>query len=64
MPIFILPFREEQSGWYEIEAESLEAAKEIVNETNVMIDHTPYYRSGTVEYDEKEMYEQKDNKSE
>jgi hypothetical protein len=57
MKIFVLPFHEEQSGFYYIEAESLEEAKAIVAQGDFTEDHEPYYKSGQVEWNEDKMYE-------
>lgn len=58
MPKYILPFEEYQRGWYEIEAETLEEAKEIVIAGDFTEDHDPFYKDGRVDYDEDELYEE------
>lgn len=57
MARYVLPFREEQTGFYYIEAESLEEAKSIVRVGDFTEDHEPFYKNGSVEWDEDEMYE-------
>ena len=57
MAQFALPFYEEQTGFYIIEADTLEEAKAIVIQGDFTEDHEPYYKNGQVEWDEDEMYE-------
>lgn len=57
MARYVLPFREEQVGFYYIEAESLEEAKSIVRVGDFTENHEPFYKNGVVEWDEDEMYE-------
>lgn len=61
MAKYILPFEEHQRGWYEIEADSIEEAKAIVIAGDFTEDHEPFYKDGVVEWDENELYEEKDN---
>ena len=61
MTKYILPFEEHQRGWYEIEADSIEEAKAIVIAGDFTEDHEPFYKDGVVEWDENELYEEKDN---
>ena len=58
MAKYILPFWEEQRGWYEIEADSLDKAKEIVKLSDFTENHEPQYRGGQVEWNIDKMYEQ------
>ena len=57
MAQFVLPFWEEQTGFYLIEAETLEEAKAIVKQGDFTEDHEPHYKNGVVEWDEDTMYE-------
>lgn len=63
MPKYILPFYEYQRGWYEIEADSLEEAKEIVIDGDFTENHEQFYKDGSVEWDEEEIYELKEDGS-
>lgn len=57
---FILPFTEFQRGWYEIEADSLEEAREIAIAGDFTEDHEPFYKDGEVSWDENELVEATD----
>jgi hypothetical protein len=57
MKKYILPFTETQRGWYEIEAENIEQARQIVIEGNFTEDHEPNYKDGITEWDEQEIEE-------
>ena len=61
MAMFILPFYETQRGWYEIEADSLEAAKAIVIDGDFTENHEQFYKDGTVDYDENDLFEEVNN---
>lgn len=58
MAKYILPFYEEQTGWYEIEADSIEEAKAIVIAGDFTEDHEPYYKNGQVEWNIDALYEE------
>jgi hypothetical protein len=60
MATFILPFNEYQRGWYEIEADTLEEARAIVIEGNFTEDHEPFYKDGSVEWDENNITEKQE----
>lgn len=53
---YILPFEETMRGWYEIEANSLEHAKEIARAGDFTEYAEPYYRHGNTEWDAEEIY--------
>lgn len=55
---FILPFEEYQKGWYEIEANSLEEAKQIVKQGDFTEYAEPNYGSGYTNWDIEELKEQ------
>lgn len=57
MAKFALPFWEEQTGFYYIEAETLEEAKAIVIAGDFTEDHEPFYKNGVVEWDEEQIFE-------
>jgi hypothetical protein len=58
MKKFILPFTETTQGWYEIEAETLEEAREIVIEGSFTEDHDPFYsHKSRTDWDEDELME-------
>ena len=57
MAKFILPFYEEQTGWYEIEADSLEQAKSLASDMDYMVDLEPNYKDGHVDWDENDVVE-------
>jgi hypothetical protein len=61
MAKYILPFWEEQRGWYEIEADSLEEAKAIVEVGDFVEDHEPHYKDGQVEWNIDDLYEREEN---
>lgn len=46
MQKFILPFTEINKGWFEIEAENLEQAKALVEQTDFVMDLEPFYKGG------------------
>ncbi len=50
MAKYYLPFEETQHGWYEIEADSLEHAKELAEDTAFVMDLEPNYKSGNTEW--------------
>ena len=50
MPKFIMPFEEHLRGWYEIEADTLEEAKAIIQETD-LVDYEPNYKDGYTDWD-------------
>jgi hypothetical protein len=54
---YVLPFTEYQTGFYYIEADSLEEAKAIVVAGDFTEDHEPYYKNGQVEWSEDELFE-------
>lgn len=60
MATFILPFEEHQRGWYEIEANSIEEAKAIVIAGDFTEDHEPFYKDGTVNWDENDITEKQE----
>ena len=61
MATFILPFYETQRGWYEIEAETIEEARAIaVSDEFTLNDYEPFYKDGTVEWDENDITEKQD----
>ena len=51
MAIYTLPFTEVNRGWYEIEADSLEEAKSIVEAGDFTEDHDPNYKDGYTEWE-------------
>lgn len=53
---YILPFEETMTGWYEIEANSLEHAKEIVRLGDFTEYAEPQYRHGTTDWDLEKIY--------
>ncbi len=57
MAKYVLPFWEEQTGFYVIEADTLEEAKSIVELGDFTEDHEPHYKSGVVEWDVDQIYE-------
>lgn len=57
MKTYILPFTEYQRGWYEIEAESLEHAKTIVELGDFTETCEPFYKDGLVEWDKETIVE-------
>lgn len=60
MKKFILPFTETIQGWYEIEAETLEEAREIAIEGSFTEDHDPFYSDKSrTEWDENQLIEDK-----
>lgn len=50
MKTYYLPFEEIQRGWYEIEADSLEHAKQLADNTAYVMDLEPNYKDGTTEW--------------
>lgn len=56
MAKFTIPFMEYQRGWYEIEADSMEQAKAIVD-SGELIDFEPEYQDSRVEIDTNELTE-------
>jgi hypothetical protein len=50
MAIYYLPFEETQRGWFEIEADSLEQAKELAGDTAYVMDLEPHYKDGNTEW--------------
>jgi len=56
MPNYILPFEETLKGWYEIEANSLEHAKEIARQHDFTECREPEYRHGTTDWDVDKIY--------
>ena len=57
MAKYVLPFWEEQTGFYLIEADTLEEARSIVELGDFTEDHEPHYKSGVVEWDVDQIYE-------
>jgi hypothetical protein len=57
MPIYALPFEEYQCGWYEIETDSIEEARQIAIQGEFTEDHEPYYKKGYTTWDENEIEE-------
>jgi hypothetical protein len=57
MAKYVLPFWEEQTGFYVIEADTLEEARSIVELGDFTEDHEPHYKSGVVEWDVDQIYE-------
>jgi hypothetical protein len=55
MSKYALPFLEVNRGWYEIEADSLEEAKQIAIEGAFTEDHEPFYKDGRTEWDENDL---------
>ena len=60
MKKYILPFTETQRGWYEIEANSLEEAKQIVIAGDFTENTDPNYKDGITEYDENDLIEEEE----
>lgn len=58
MKKYILPFIETQRGWYEIEAENIEQARQIVIDNNFTEDHEPYYKDGITEWHANDLIEE------
>lgn len=56
MPKYVLPFDEYQRGWYEIVADTLEAAKAIANSDDIW-DYEANYQKGHTDWDIDEMYQ-------
>ncbi len=61
MAKFALPFWEEQTGFYYIEAETLEEAQAIVRAGDFTEDHEPFYKNGSVEWDEEQIFQVGEN---
>jgi hypothetical protein len=59
MPKYTLPFTEIQRGWYEIEANSLEEAKQIVIAGDFTENTEPNYKDGITEWDPETLREDK-----
>lgn len=57
MATYILPFEETNRGWYEIEASSLEEARQIVIQGDFTVDHEPNYKDGYRIWDENDLEE-------
>lgn len=55
MAKYYLPFYETQRGWYEIEADSLEEAKQLADNTDYISDLEPNYKDGQTEWDADEI---------
>lgn len=53
---YIVPFVETMNGWYEIEANSLEHAKEIARAGDFTEYAEPRYKSGATNWDAEEVY--------
>ena len=60
MATFILPFYESQRGWYEIEANTLEEAKALVEDNDYISDLEPNYKDGQTDWDPEEITEATD----
>jgi hypothetical protein len=59
MPKYLLPFIETQNGWYEIEANTIEEAKQLADDMDYMVDLEPNYGNGSVTWDSNEIMEDK-----
>jgi hypothetical protein len=60
MPKYTLPFTEIQRGWYEIEANSLEEAKQIVIAGDFTENTDPNYKDGITEWNADDLIEEED----
>ena len=58
MPKYTLPFTEIQRGWYEIEANSLEEAKQIVIAGDFTENTEPNYKDGITEWNADDLIEE------
>lgn len=57
MGTYILPFEERQTGWYEIEAESLEQAKALADNTDYIAELEPNYKDGYTDWNSDDVTE-------
>lgn len=55
MAKYYLPFYETQRGWYEIEADSIEEARQLADNTDYISDLEPNYRDGETDWDSDEI---------
>lgn len=58
MKKYTLPFIETQRGWYEIEANSLEEARQIVIAGDFTENTEPNYKDGITEWNEDDLIEE------
>jgi hypothetical protein len=61
MTKYILPFTEVNSGWYEIEANNLEHARQLVEDTDYVMDLEPFYKGGETYWETEELQEETTN---
>jgi hypothetical protein len=52
MATYTIPFEENLRGWFEIEADSIEEAKTILEEGSAEVDYARFYKDGTTNWDE------------
>jgi hypothetical protein len=57
MGIFILPITETNSGWVEIEADTIEEARDIAENGNPFETADPQWRSGEIYYESNDIVE-------
>ena len=57
MAIFVLPITEVVSGWVEIEADTIEQARDIAENGDPFESVDPQWRSGEVYYESKDIVE-------
>ena len=57
MTKYLLPFVETQRGWYTIEANTIEEARQLADDMDYMVDLTPDYNSGEVNWDANDVVE-------
>ena len=55
MPKYVLPFIETQRGWYEIEANNIEEAKDLAQNTDYIAELEPNYKDGYTDWDENDI---------
>lgn len=55
MTTYILPFFETQRGWYEIETNTIEEARELAKDMDYMAELEPNYKDGYTEWDENDI---------
>jgi hypothetical protein len=59
MATYYLPFEEIQRGWYEFEADDLEHAKQLAEDTDFVMDLEANYKDGRTEWFVEQIEEEK-----